>query len=126
MSRSTLAAAKAELVALLAPGGTPAVSTVTSVFDHLPPVSAMRGPVTVCVFTSGISANFWSLAVGVFLTSDVDHKTAQDDLDVLLPALDALMTAGFGPSTWDITYPTLDQPYFLATGTFEVGRQDYY
>lgn len=126
MSRSTLAAAKAELVALLVTAGAPTVTGVTEVYDHLPAVSALRGPVSVCVFTDGIDADFWRLAVRVYMSATIDAKTAQDDLDTLLPAIDVKMTAGFGPSVWELGFPNPDQPYFTATGTFEVGRADYY
>lgn len=126
MSRATLTDAKAELVALLQPGGNPPTG-VNEVFDHLPPVpSGLRGPVSLCIYTDGIAPTAWRIAASVFMTSDVDFQQAQADLDTLLPRLDALMTAGFGPSNWAITFPTLDVPFFLATCTFEVGRQDYF
>jgi hypothetical protein len=126
MSRATLPAAKTELVTLLRTGTTPTVSGVTEVFDYLPPLEGLRGPVSVCVYTDSITSDFWRIGVRVYLTATVDPKKAQDDLDALLPALDAKMTAGFGPSTWEVGFPTLEQPYFNATGIFEVGRQDYY
>lgn len=125
MARTTLAEAKAELIGLLAVAGNPTVAGVTTVFDHLPLGGGLVAPVSVCVYTAGITAEHWRLAVAVYVTATVDAKAAQDRLDAVVVGIDGKMTSGFGPSNWDYEYPTPEAPYLVATNVFEVGREDW-
>lgn len=126
MSRTTLANAKAELVALLVTGGAPAVSGVTQVYGYDPPVKDLAGPVAIAVSTDSVTPTEWRLAVRIYITATVDAKQAQDDLDTLIPAVDAKLTSGFGPSQWTIDLPSEERPFYTATHVLEVGREDYF
>lgn len=123
MSRATLADAKAELYALVE-----VVEGVTATYDHQPTSSAgLAGPIALCVFTAGMDADFWQIGVRLFVTSTIDAKDAQDTLDTLMPAVDeATDNGGFGPSAWQVDYPSEESPFFTATCVYNVGRQDYY
>jgi len=125
VSRSTLANAIAELVALFTNGTIPAISGVDAVYDHLPPAGTLDAGVTVAVFLVGVDANFWHLAVRVHTVQGQDAKGAQDRLASLLPAIDTLTNTGaFGPAAWAFEYPTADPWVYTATCVYEVGRQD--
>lgn len=126
MSRATLTAAKAELVALLVTSDTPTITGVGVVYDHLPPRSVLTEPVAVAVFTDSIDENFWNIGVALFVNTTDNAKTAQDTLDTLMPAIDARTnTGGYGPARWQISYPTGDTgTHYIATCVYQVGRQD--
>ncbi len=126
MSRATLTAAKAELVALLVTGSTPTVSGVLVVYDHLPPFSAIADTPALCVYTDGVDPNFWNIGVAIVVNTSDNAKTAQDTLDTLMPAVDVKTnTGGFGPARWDIGFPTgEDGTHYVARCIYQVGRQD--
>lgn len=131
MSRSTLAAAKAELYALLWTGSAPTFtagsipSTAITVYDHEPRSGAK--PYSVTISTAGMSAESWLIALRVYAFSVNDPKTAQDELDLLVPAVDAKAgsNGGFDLGPWELTW---DDPLeaLVATSIIEVGRQDYF
>lgn len=122
-----MAGARAELVARF---GTANASTVTGVdrlFDHLPGAGDLTGGVSVCVFLVEIDPESWHFAVRAYMdATGRGMKKAQDDLDVLLPALDAALSAPFGPSNWRLSYPTESELFFSAEAVLAVGREDYY
>lgn len=129
MSRATVAASKAELLGLLWTGTAPTF-TVTNidaasirVLDHEP--RSLTHPFTVTIATAGMTPDDWVLAVRVYaVTAKTDAKTAQDQLDLLLPAVDAKIgsNGGFGPSNWAVDYDdSLDA--YVALNLLEVGRE---
>lgn len=118
---SSVADAKADVYALL--NGT--VTGVTETYDHLPPLANLNGPVCLCVYTAGVTADFWLIAVRLFVEQGVDPKLAQDTLDLLMPSVDA-KAGPFGPLAWIVDGASEDSPYWSATCVYEVGREDYY
>lgn len=126
MSRATLTAAKAELVALLVTSGTPTITGVAVVFDHLPPFSNVADSPALAVYTDGVDADFWNIGVAIIVNTSDNAKVAQDALDTLMPAVDAATnTGGYGPARWDIGFPTgEDGTHYVARCIYQVGRQD--
>lgn len=136
MSRSTVAAAKAELYALLWTANTATATFSVAgvdaaqihVYDHEPRGGEMVAPVSVTISTAGFTPDFWVLAVRIYTTTQkYDAKKAQDVLDLLIPAVDAKVgsNGGFGPSDWTIEWDD-GLEAFMATNLLQVGRQDYY
>lgn len=123
MARTTLANAKAELFGLLQSGGTPTVAGVTKVFDHEPASGQALKPVSITLFTAGATPTEWLITVRVYVSADVDVRKAQADLDLLMAAIEARLTSGYGPSQWDIEYAD-DLKMLVATWLLEVGRED--
>jgi hypothetical protein len=132
MSRTTVAAAKAELYALLWSANAPTFSATgvdTSsihVYDHEP--KQMTHPFSVTIATAGFTPDDWVLAVRIYAdTARADAKTAQDQLDLLIPAVDVKIgsNGGFGPSSWEIDWDA-DLDALIATNLLNVGRQDYF
>lgn len=130
MSRDTLPEAKAELVDLLWDGTAPTFSVdgiaagSIHVYDHEP--RALTHPFDVTVATAGMDPDFWVLAVRIYANIS-EPKTAQDQLDLLIPAVDGALAGngGNGPSAWEVTWDdTLE--VLVATSVLNVGRQDYY
>lgn len=128
MSRTTLANAKAELATLL--GASPLTPTVTGVdlvYDYLPQRDVLTEPVSVAVYVDNITAVVWGIAVAVFVLMTDDERVAQGLLDTLLPAIDDKTNTGaFGPTNWQISYPTgrTNLEHYIATCVYEVGRED--
>lgn len=127
---STLATRKAELVALLRDPSTnePLVDGVDMVWDHLNLAQSLSGGTDISVFTAGVTAEFWQIGLRVRKNQGSDPKSSQDELDLLLPAIDVVTNNGhFGPSRWDVQYPAGgdDQSFYVATQVYEVGREDF-
>lgn len=134
MSRTTVANAKAELYALLwtASTNTPTFSVATvdatqiRVYDHEPRGDHMQSPVSVTISTAAMTPTEWTVVVRVYVTTaHYSAKVAQDNLDLLIPAVDVKIgsTAAFGPSQWDIAWEdSLDA--FMASCVLSVGRED--
>lgn len=118
---TSLADRKAELVALLGD-----LDGVDAVWDHLPH-RQQADKTSVCVYTDGYDPEFWRIAVRVYKHQGSDPKSSQDELDTLLPAVDAATDNGvFGPSRWDIDYPVgTESQWYVATQVYEVGREDF-
>lgn len=132
MSRETVAAAKAELYALLWSGGAPTFSATgvdaaaVRVYDHEP--KGFSHPFSVTIATAGFTPDDWVLAVRIYAdTARTDAKVAQDQLDLLIPAVDAKVgsSGGFGPSSWEVDWDA-DLDSLIATSLLNVGRQDYF
>lgn len=123
MSRATTAAAKAELFALLAPAGVPAVDGITVAYPFEPARGQMQKPVALTVATSGLSATAYVFAVRVYITTEVDAQQAQDNLDVIVQAVDVLLEPYWAPGDWSIG-PTEDSDAFVAECQVAVGRED--
>lgn len=121
MARTSLAAAKAELHALITTGGLPAGVTVS--YAHEPAPGHLQKPAAITIFTAGMSPTDYLIALRIYVTTDVDAVKAQDDLDTLIMLVDARMTSGFGPSNWDVEW-FADLGALVATCVFEVGRED--
>lgn len=121
MARTSLAASKAELLALITTGGLP--SGVTAAYDHEPTAGGMQKPVTVTISTAGMTAVDYLIALRIYVTAEPDAEKAQDDLDLLIMLVDGRMTSGFGPSNWDVAYDA-ELNSFVATNIFQVGRED--
>lgn len=121
MARTSLAAAKAELHALITTGGLPAGVTVS--YAHEPAPGHMQKPAAVTIFTAGMNPFFYLIALRIYVSTDADATKAQDDLDTLIMLVDSRMTSGFGPSNWDVEWNS-DLGALVATNMFEVGRED--
>lgn len=131
MSRTTLAATKAELYGLLWSANAPTFSASgvdaasVHVYDHEP--KAMSHPFSVTIATAGMTPTDWVIAVRIYAdTARADAKTAQDQLDLLVPAVDAKIgsNGGFGPSAWEIVWdPDLDA--LVATNLLNIGRDTF-
>lgn len=131
MARTSLSAAKAELFALLANVSTGApvaaltAQGVTIVYDHEPAPGQQPRDVAITLATVGQSPLFWQLALRLYVPAQVDAKAAQDTIDTAMPAIDALMTDGFGPSQWTVDWID-DIQAFVAENRLDVGRDDYF
>jgi len=123
MARNSIAAAKAELFALLSTAGVPLVAGVTAVYDHEPFAGQGQKPVCITISTAGMSPDFYLIALRIYQTCDVDVAQAQANLDGLILTVDAMMSSGFGPSEWAVEYRD-DITALVATQVFQVGRQD--
>ena len=121
MARTSLAASKAELYALITTGGLP--SGVSAAYDHEPLAGQMQKPVAVTVSTAGMTAVDYLIALRIYVTAEPDAEKAQDDLDALIMTVDGRMTSGFGPSNWEVNYDG-ELNAFVATNVFQVGRED--
>ena len=129
MSRTTLAASKAELVGLLWDGA-PTFSAAgvaagsIHVYDFEP--RSLDYPWNVTVATAGMTPDSWVLAVRIYANIS-DPKTAQDLLDLMIPAVNSAIAGngGFGPSAWEVSWD--DQlEVLVATTLLDVGREDLY
>lgn len=121
MARDSLAASKAELLALITTGGLP--SGVTAAYGYEPLPGQMQKPVAVTVSTAGMDPNFYLIALRIYVSVENDAEQASDDLDTLILDVDDRMTSGFGPSNWTVTYQP-DLAAFVAENVFTVGRED--
>lgn len=87
----------------------------------------MTHPFSVTIATAGMTPDDWVFAVRIYASTErLDAKTAQDQLDLLLPAVDAKVgsNGGFGPSDWEVTFdPDLDA--LVATNILNVGRETF-
>lgn len=126
MARTSLAAAKAELFALLAAvDGTPLVSGVAAAYDHDPGPRKMQGPISLLVATAGIEPDFWVLAVRLYADIGADPAGVQASLDTIMPAVTALVTARFGPERWLGPVPHPDrEDWRICEWLVECGRED--
>ena len=120
MSRESLAAAKAEMYELLT---TPAVPAgVTAAYDHEPARGHAQKPVAVTLFTAGMDGINYLIGLRIYVTGDIDARTAQATLDSVMLAVDARMLL-FGPSEWESEWDA-ELGAFTATNVFAVGRED--
>jgi hypothetical protein len=121
MTRNSLANAKAELYGLVSGANLPA--GVAAAYQYEPIGGHMQKPVAVTLFTSGMTPTEYLLTLRIYVTTDVDAKTAQDTMDTLIEMIDNQMTSGFGPSDWEVV---LDQEIaaLVATNRLRVGRED--
>ena len=127
MSRNSLANAKKELVGLLVdPAGRSYVDGVVATYAYEPRAGDRAKPVAVTVSTGGLDPDFYLFTVRVYVDVDeMDVSAAQDLLDILMPALDARLTSGYGPSDWRVEYRA-ELTAFIGTSLLRAGREDYY
>lgn len=127
MARTSLTAAKKELVGLLVdPTGRSYVNGVVATYGHEPRAGDRAKPVAVTVSTGGLDPDFYLFTVRVYVDVDeMDVADAQTLLDTLMPALDNLLTSGYGPSDWRVEYRD-DLTAFIGTSLLRAGREDYY
>lgn len=131
MARDTLANAKTELFGLLGTATTyvPVSSLVTAgvvkVYDHEPrPGDALKG-CFVTVEWAGMTPEYWLFAVRVYVSGDVNAKSASDYTLAAAVAVDALVNnGGFGGSEWSGPVWAEDLNAFVATNTVMCGRSD--
>lgn len=121
MARTSLAASRAELYALLTTGGLPAGVTVA--YDHEPAPGHVQKPGAVTIFTAGMTPTDYLITLRIYMPTDTDAEKAQEDLDAAVMAVDARMTSGFGPSNWTVEWME-ELSALIASNTFEVGRED--
>jgi hypothetical protein len=122
--RNSLAAVKAELASLLAPGGTPAVSGVNAVYDHEPHEGQRAKPVAMTLVTAGLDPTAYLVTVRIYVAADGEATIFQDAFDSILEAVDLLMTPYWGPPAWDVSDRRDDINAFVAETTVVVGRED--
>ena len=130
MSRTTLQNTLTELYGILSSDavGTPVASLATAgcvkVYPHEPGAGGVVRPCSVTIDVASIDSLDWGIAVRVYV-SDQDPARAQD-LKINVPvAVDALMTAGYGPSRWSFDVADLSTGIIhLATCELAVGRED--
>lgn len=83
-------------------------------------------PFSVSISTAGMTADFWIIAVRIYSSAQkLGDKMAQDQLDLLIPAVDAKVgsTGAFGPSAWEVSWEEAFDA-MMAVCLLEVGRQD--
>lgn len=132
MSRTSLKNTKAEMYGLLWSAGAPTFTATgvdaasVHVYDHEP--RSLDYPFNVTIAFGGNNASFWVLTVRIYAnTARMDAKTAQDQLDVLMPAVEvaAVANGGYDPRGWSpLEWDDLLDAFMVACD-FEVGRQDY-
>ena len=121
--RDTVSNTIAELAALLAPSGTPAVAGVTQVYDHEPAAGQMAKPTAVTLAWAATDPAFWTLSLRVYQTTDVDAALAARTLEAVSQALDDLLEPHWGPAEWTAENDR-DLGALVATCRIEVGRED--
>lgn len=123
MARATLAEAKQELYELYVDGEVPLVEGVTKVYDHEPFGGDLAKPVSITMITAGMDPEFWRVALRIYVDTAMGAKKAQDTLDELMPAVEAMWTDGFGPSDWDVDYAA-ELKAMVAETVVQIGRED--
>lgn len=99
------------------------VGSVTGVYAFEPLAGHMAKPTAVTISTAGMDPDFYQLALRAYHTAEVDAKAAQDNLDVIVLAIEARLSSGFVSSTWSVDYdPEIDA--FVATTIIPAGRED--
>lgn len=127
MSRTTFQNTLTELFALLAdtngvPVATLASAGVVKVYPHEPGATGVVKPCSVTLSPSMIDTLDWQITIRVYV-ADTTPAAAQDLCIDVPVTIDGLLTAGFGPSRWEIGW----QPEigcWLATSVLAVGRED--
>lgn len=120
MARTSLTTAKAELFALL----NGLVSGVDAYYDHEPASGHRQGGTTLTVATAGLTPTHWLYTIRLYVDGMVDAEKAQEDLDTLVPAIDALVSSGFGPGEWTFEWnPEIEA--WIATNQLGCIRNDY-
>lgn len=121
MARTSIAASKTELYALLSGANLPA--GVVAAYSYEPLPGQMAKPTALTISTAGMDPNFYLLAVRVYQTAEVDAEAAQANLDTLILLVEDRLSSGFGMAPWSVIYdPELDA--FVATCVIPVGRED--
>lgn len=114
---NTIASEKADIKTLLN-----GVTGLTS-FDH-EPASGNRG-VWSSVSTAEITADFFRIAVRVYSDTLAGAELAQDNLDSMVPLVQAaLLAGGYGPVAFQFDYDVDGQ--VVAICVLDVGREDYF
>lgn len=122
MSRTTVTAAKAELYGLISGANLPA--GVAAAYDHEPLPGHVAKPVAITISTAGWDGNFWLFALRVYQTAEIDARTAQQNLDVVMADVESKLTSGFGRAAWSVDY-VADLKALVATCILPVGREDW-
>lgn len=118
----SIAAAKAELYGLVSGANLPA--GVTAAYRFEPTTGHMAKPVALTIFTVGMDPDFYLLALRIYQTAEVDAEDAQDNLDLVIQAVEAKLTSGFGRAPWTIEY-SAELVAFIATCVLPAGREDW-
>lgn len=119
MARTTIAAAKAELFALI-----DGVAGATCVYSYEPGAGQMLRPLPVTVSTAGVDPDFWILAVRAYADTSTDAKEAQDALDTLILAIEQRVDDHWGPSNWVVVPHPEIQDVLVAEWVVQCGRED--
>lgn len=120
----SLADAKADLVNNLL--GAATLAPVTKLYDFEPkPGDQIRGCVATVstVVSPAVTPDFFRLALRIYQSPEVDAKTAQDNLDAAIIALDHAVSSAYGPSEWTVEFRD-DFGQFVGENILEVGRED--
>lgn len=121
MARTTIAASKAELYALLSGANLPA--GVTAAYDYEPISGQMAKPTALTISTAGMDPDFYLLALRLYQSTEADAQAAQATLDTLILAVEGKLTSGFGVASWTVEYAA-DLDALVATCVLPVGRED--
>lgn len=101
MARTSLAAAKAELFAMLSAGNDRClVDGVTSAYDFEPGQRRALGPIALTVTTAAIDPDEWRFALRLYADVGADPAGVQAALDVIMPAITDLISDRWGPEQW--------------------------
>lgn len=122
MSRATIGAAKAELLALVSGAALPA--GVTKAYGYEPIPGQMAKPTAITVSTAGWDLEFWQVALRIYQTMEVDAEDAQENLDAVMNDVEGKLTSGFGMAAWTVEY-LVDLNALVATCILPVGREDF-
>lgn len=132
MARDTAAAALDELFELLVPDGIPAVEGITAAYDHDPGaarIAELAEPVLLTVADAGLTAVSYVFVVRLIFDAEVDAAAAQAAARDIVPAVDELLAAHWGPVEWEYAHSddlpaAFDRPAWVATTRLDVGRED--
>lgn len=122
MSRNTIGEAKQELLALVSGANLPA--GVTKAYGYEPTPGQLAKPTAITISTAGWDLEFWSIALRIYQSIEVDAEDAQANLDAVMSEVEASLTSGFGMAAWSVDYlPDLNA--LVATVILPVGREDF-
>lgn len=97
------------------------------VYDHEP--RSLDYPISVTLAFGGSDALFWTVMVRIYAnTARMDAKTAQDQLDLLMPAVEAkvVTNGGYDPAGWSALEWDDGLDAFMVENAVIVGRQDHF
>ena len=128
MARTTFQNTLTELLALLADtDGNPVSSLSTAgvkkVYPHEPGATGVVKPCSVTIDPAGMDPTEWRIMLRVYVSGDLPPEASQDRLIDVPVAIDALLTAGYGPSRWEFAWDDEIQAR-VALCELMVGRED--
>jgi hypothetical protein len=126
MARTSLAAAKAELFAMLSAGAQRCVvSGVKAAYDYEPGPGRAAGPIALTVTTTAIDPDEWSFALRLYADGGTDPAGVHAALDQIMPAITDVISDRWGPESWVGPNPHPDRDDVLVCEWIvSCGRED--